>query len=262
MTREEFRKQLGQLRESLNRGLSYYAVWKGLRLREESSARWSLEDQNKVLGQFRGFFTPVVFAFLDMALMQFAKIFDTHARTASLTNLLAAARRDASLVPHASASDLSKISRQVKQSDRLLKTLKQKRDQDLAHVDANPAPVRPLLTRDFDKLVDWVNSAFETLSVGHDQNVFSSGYLVETSAQHTAAVLDILLKDIGRHQKEYEEEMVRIGLDEMRRMENVIGRRLNERDMRSMQQSYGFTEEQMQRIEKAYTSDKTASVQS
>ena len=262
MTHAEFGKRLDQLREAMTRGLAYYAVWKALRLPDKGRVHLSLEEQNVVLGRFRGFFSPVGFALLDMALIQFAKMFDTNQRTVSLTNLLRAAQRDSSLVPHVSPADLREISREIKRSRSLRDSLKRRRDQQLAHLDANPAPVDPLLTREFDKLAECVKSAFNTLSTGHDHNFFSLESLERTSEQDTAEVLDVLFKDIGRKQQEYEDKMVSIGVEHVQREEAKLGIRLNTEARQSTIRSLGLSEEQVKRVEKAYTSDKTASVQS
>lgn len=255
MTREEYRKRLGQLRESLNRGLFYHAVWKSLLLHDESTVHWSIEDRNNVMGRFKGFFTPVGSALLDMALMEFAKMFDTDQRTASLANLLKAAQRDSRLVPHISPGELSKISVQIKKSKSLLNALKLMRNTRLAHLDADPAPVAPMLTRDVDELAECVKSAFNRLSVGHDNNGFTSWeFQLRQSEQQTTKVLDILLKDMERTQYEHEEDMVRIGVEHVRRTEAEIGIRLNTEDRRSAIHSLGFSEEQVKRVENAYTS--------
>lgn len=250
MTQDEFRKRLEQLKEVITRGLSYYLVWKKLILRDAENVSWTLEQQNQLLGRYRGFFSPVCFALLDMALMQFAKMFDTDARTASLTNLLQAARKDSGLVPYASESDLGKISSQLKKSTTLLKTLKRKRDQDLSHVDANPTLGEPLPTKEFDKLADMVKSAFNTLSPGHT----SWEHLLKTCEGHTVQVTEILLADMERSRQAHDEEMVGIALDEVRRREAEIGVKLNRESVHSVIQSLGLSKEQMQRVEKVHSS--------
>jgi hypothetical protein len=252
VTHGEFGKRLDQLREVITLGLAYYAVWKKLSLHDASKVSWSLEDQNRLLGRFWGFFTPVSFALLDMALMQFAKAFDRDPGTASLTNLLRAARQDTSLIPRASAGDMDKVSAQLRQSKRLLTGLKRRRNQHLAHVDANPEPVDPMLNTEFDKLVDDVKSAFDFLSKAHDGRVYGWEQSLRPIDDHTTEILRILQEEMGRKQKEYQEEIVRIGLKAVREQQGVFGRRLDRAEVRSIVQSYGLTEEQMQRVEQEY----------
>ena len=252
MTSNEYRRRLDQLFQVITRGLTHYAVWKKLRLRDPESVEWSLEQQNQILGRFRGFLTPVAIALLDMTLIEFAKVFDADTKTASLRNLLRSARRNPTLVPHASTEDLRRISSELKQYSGLLTNLNRKRSQELVHVDALPEPVDPILTADFDKLAMWVRSAFNTLSTGHDQSFFSWEHSLNTSEGQTTEVLGILLKDIGARQQEYEETTVRIGLDVAQDFEKTMGHRPDSEEIRSVTQSYGLTQGQMQRVEAEY----------
>ena len=48
--------------------------------------------------------------------------------------------------------------------------------------------------------------------------------------------------------------MVHIGLDEIRHRERLLGRQLDREEIRSIKQSYGLTDGQMQRIEEQYGS--------
>ena len=254
MRHNEFRKRLDRLHEVLLRGLAYYTVWKRLRFHDPSKVSWSLEEQNEVLGRFRGFITPVAQALHDMALMEFAKMFDTDPRTASLRNLLSAARQDPTLVPRASAGDVDKASAQFRHSKRILTALERKRNQQLAHVDVEPLPVGPIRNTELDNLAEDVKSTFNFLSTAHDGRAVSWEYSLQTADRDTRAILRILREEIGRVQKEYEEEMVRIVLEEIRREQVLIGRRLNSEELRSKKQSFGVTDEQMQRIEEQYGS--------
>lgn len=262
MTRKEFKNRLDKLQDVITRGLAYYTVWKKLSLHDADNVTWSLDQQNQILGRFRGFFSPVAFALLDMGLVQFVKALDTDSKTASLRILLNSAMRDERLLPHVSEGDLRKISGEMRQHKQLLKNLQRMRDQKLAHADANPDPVDPLLTADFDKLVEWVKSAFNTLSVGYDQNVFSWEQALKTSERQTTEVFGILLEEMRRQQMEHDENMVRIGLNEARRAEVMLGHRLDKETLGSAIGTLGLTEEQMQRIEKEYNSEATRSVAS
>ena len=198
MTRAEFRKRLDQLQEVITRGLTYYAVWKNLRLHDEGKVSWSLEEQNQVLGRFRGFFTPVGFALLDMTLMQFAKVFDTDPRTASLSNLLRAARQDTSLVSGRTSAEVDAVSRQFRQSRKMLTALKRMRDQQLAHLDADPEPVESLRNTDFDDLVEHVVSAFNGLSTAHDGRVINWEQSLRRVERDTSQILDMCIEQLRR----------------------------------------------------------------
>jgi len=254
MRHNEFRQRLDRLQQVLTRGLAYYTVWKNLRLHDPSKVSWSLEEQNEVLGRFRGFITPVTLALLDMTLMEFAKVFDKDPKTASLTNLLAAARQDTTLIPRASAGDVNEISAQLRQSKRIRAELKRMRDQQLAHVDIEPLPVGPIQNTELDKLVDDVKSAFNSLSTAHDGRVVSWEYSLQTADRDTTEVLRVFIEEIKRRQKEHDDEMVGIGLEAIRSQQTHLGRRLENGELRSIKQSYGLTDEEMQRIEEQYGS--------
>ena len=198
MTRAEFRKRLEQLREVIARGSAYWAVSKKLRYREEGKVSWSVEEQDKILGRFRGFFTPVALAVLDMAFLELNKVFDTDCKAASLWNLLGAARQDTSLVSDRTPADVAAVSRQFRQSRKMLTALKRRRDQQLAHVDADPAPVDPLLVKEFDRLLENVRSAFSWLSTAHYGRPVSWEWLIPEVEADTSGVMGALLEELNR----------------------------------------------------------------
>jgi len=252
MRHDQFGQRLDQLQQALSRGLAYYTVWKNLRLHDPTKVSWSLEEQNEVLGRFRGFFTPVSLALLDMTLMEFAKVFDKDPKTASLTSLLEAARDDTTLIPHASIGDVDKVSAQLGQSERILTGLKRMRDQQLAHIYVKPVAVGPIRNTEFDKLVEDVKSAFNFLSTAHDGRAVSWEYGLQTTDRHTTEILRLLVEEIKRRQNQHDEEMVRIGLEAIRSQQTHLGRRLDNGEFRSIKQSYGLTDEQMQLVEQQY----------
>ena len=254
MKDDEFRKRLDRLHEVLFRGLLYYTVWKDLLLYDPTKVSWSLQEQNKVLGRFLGFFTPVALALHDMALMEFAKLFDTKRRTTSLVNLLSAAQQDPRLIPGASTGDVAKVSAQLQQNQPILIRLKRMRNQQLAHVYLQPVAVGPIRNTEFDKLVEDAKSAFNSLSTAHDGRFVSWEYPLQTADRGAREILRILREEMGRKQKEHQQEMVRIGLEAIRSQQTLVGRRLNGGELLSIKQSYGLTDREMQLIEKQYGS--------
>jgi hypothetical protein len=252
MRHDEFRKRLDRLHEVLVRGLHYYTVWKDLLLYDPSKVSWSLQEQNKVLGRFLGFFTPVALALHDMALMEFAKLFDAKRKTASLANLLSAAEQDPRLIPRASAGDVAKVSAHLQENQPMLKRLKRLRNQQLAHVYLQPVSVGPIRNTDLDKLADDAKSAFNLLSTAHDGRFFSWEHSLETADRDTTEILRLLVEEMKRRQNQYDEEMVRIGLEAARNEETAIGRRLTSGELQAIRQSYGLTDEQMQLVEQQY----------
>jgi len=198
MSPTEFKKRLGQLQEVILRALAYHAVWSNLKLHDEARAGWSIDDQNRLLGRWRGFFTPVTLALIDMSVIQFAKAFDTDSRTASFRVLINAARGDPGLVPQGSATDLQAISAKFEQNDSTLETLKQLRNQQLAHVDANPDPVDPLMSQTLERFTEDVKSAFNQLSAAHDGSIVAWDFPLRTSNEHSAHILGVLVDDMWR----------------------------------------------------------------
>ena len=131
----------------------------------------------------------------------------------------------------------------------MLTGLMRRRDQHLAHADANPTLGDPLLLGEFDSLVDEVKSAFNWLSREHDGHRVSWQNSVRNVERDATEVLGILRGDMERKQREHQEEMVRIVLEELRRRETLVGRPLDKREIRSLKQSFGLTGEELRRIE-------------
>jgi hypothetical protein len=90
------------------------------------------------------------------------------------------------------------VSSQLRQSERTLKVLKRRRDQQLAHVDANPAPVDPLLVKEFDRLIEDVRSAFIWLSTAHYGRPVSWEWLIPEVEADTSRVMGALLEELNR----------------------------------------------------------------
>ena len=254
MTPEQFKQRLEALNEIILRGLSSHAVTQKLCFHEADKVDWTKEEQNDLLGRFRGFFTPVIFALRDMALMQFAKVFDKDPRTASLTNLLEAATQDPNLVPHISAGELAEIERGVLEASELVEKLQRHRNQRLAHTDANPMPPEPISVGDLDGLAETIRSAFNKLSSGHDRNFYSWSQAVKTSEQETVAILRALLDQEGQRKRRLEDEKVQNGLDHLRRTERKFGHRLDKQTIGEAIKTLGLTNDQMRRVEDEYSS--------
>jgi hypothetical protein len=68
----------------------------------------------------------------------------------------------------------------------------------LAHADANPAPLDPLLVKDLDSLVEDVESAFNWLSRAHDGRVVGWEYPLRRVEEDTSQIVGILLEELSR----------------------------------------------------------------
>jgi hypothetical protein len=78
MKHQEFSHQLGELREIIAEGIAYFSAWRSLMVEDEDSAQ--------ALNRYRGLFLPARLALKSQAIMQFAKAFDNHRKTISLSN--------------------------------------------------------------------------------------------------------------------------------------------------------------------------------
>lgn len=188
----EFKTQLEQLNEVILSALAFWAVWNQLRLHDPASVPWSLERQNQLLGQWKGFFTPVIVGLQRMAMLELAKIFDGDPRTVSLRSLLRQAQENPVLVPHAQAGDLDAIAMRLEQSRNTLDVITKLRNQRFAHADANPASLPGLPNTEIDKLFEDVKLSFNVLSVAHDRNSYEWEPALETSRDETRRLLALL----------------------------------------------------------------------
>ncbi len=250
--REQFKQRLQQLQEVIMSGLSFYAVWNKLRLHDEKEVAWSLDRQNQILGRWSGFFTPVGIGLQRMAMLEFAKVFDPDTRTVSLTNLLKDAKRDSSLIPHAQPNDLQDISDRLRRAKAALETIKKLRNQRLAHADAAPDPLPPLMSQNVESLIEDIKFAFNRLSAAHDKNIYSWDYALDRSGRETTAILGLLLSEMERKETEYNDRMVEIIGGHIRGMETTLGRSLDDEELDSVLRQFAPTPEQEERIRRAH----------
>jgi hypothetical protein len=94
MTRDDFKRQLNQLRGVIVRGLWNYEIRKALSPPEEVTV--------ETLNRFSRFFVPVRTAVLQIMVIQFAETFDRDRRAISLRRLVKAAQEYQCLIPYAS----------------------------------------------------------------------------------------------------------------------------------------------------------------
>ena len=248
---QQFKQRLEQLQEVIMSGLSFYAVWNKLRLHDEKEVSWSLDQQNQILGRWKGFFTPVGIGLQRMAMLEFAKVFDPDPRTVSFTNLLKEAKRDSSVIPHAQPNDLTHVSDRLRQAKATLKTIMKLRNQRLAHADARTDPLPPLMSQQVDSLIEDIKFAFNRLSVAHDKNVYTWDYALDGIGRDTTAILRLLLKEIERTEMEYDDRMVEIVVGHIRGMETTLGRSLDDKEMASVARQFALTPGQEWRVQGA-----------
>jgi len=191
LTPEEFKRQLNELRWVIFRGLLFLSVWKALLVDEEGVASLSLTERNGLLNRYKGFFAPVVDALREGALIQFAKVYDTHPKAISLKKLLAAARREASLAPNATVNELRQIANLFGRAQSVIDNLLKIRNERLAHLDQTPEEIR-LMLPELENLVEVIKEAFNKLSLAHDNSIYGWEDPQANPARHTTQILTIL----------------------------------------------------------------------
>ena len=101
MDREEFGKQIGELRKNIAEARGFYTVWLAI---------WPTEEAVDTLNRWIGFFGPIIKALNGMTMLQCTKMFDRDRRTVSFPNLLREAKKGpGSLVPHLSENGLDRL---------------------------------------------------------------------------------------------------------------------------------------------------------
>jgi hypothetical protein len=231
-------------------GLSFWAVWNKLRLHDASEESWSLDRQNQILGRWNGFFTPVGIGLQRLAMIEFAKVFDPDTRTVSLTNLLEQAKRDPALVPHAGPTDLATISARLKQADATREAVMKLRHKRLAHAEANPPDLPPLMSQSIESFIDDIKFAFNALCAAHDNSSYSWDSAIRSSGRNTNEVLGLLLKEIERAEVAHDDKMVEIVVGHIRGMETTLGRSLDAAEIEDVaKRQFSLTAKQIDRVQ-------------
>jgi len=206
MTHDEFRDRLDKLNEVLLDALTHYAVWLGL---------WPSQENVDMLNQFSGFFFPVRRALLSITLLQCAKLFDTDPRTISLTNLLKEAKRAPDeLVPYAESGALERMSRQIAEVKRVRRNLTRMRNQEIAHLDANPKGGKTPLLGEMDDFIEMIQSVFNGLALANDRRGFHWSHLQSSGVTDTMDVLRILKESAEQEGVALQQEIDRLSRSE------------------------------------------------
>ena len=192
MERQEFKKQLDELGHIIVHGIACFLVWRIVANRDT--------DEAHVMNRYRGFFVPVESCLLNMALLQFAKVFDRDDRTVSLLNLLSAAKENRTLlVPNAQGDALGNLENTIRNDEQVLESLRNYRNQRLAHHDKIVSKDISLQNGQFTQLIDDVKDMYNKLSNGHDESImlFDSS-LSHDVEKHTSQVKRIICKERDR----------------------------------------------------------------
>jgi hypothetical protein len=189
MEQQDFKKQLDELRDMIINGISYFSAWYGIANLNDRSAH--------ALNRYRGFFLPAQLSLKQMALLQFAKVFDRDPRTVSFYNLLSAAKNNPKLlVPYAKEHDLQNLESKITSNDELLSHLKSYRDQRLAHHDKVVSRDTSLPFGKVRQLIDDVEDMYNSLSDWHEGSVTSFDFMSREAEKHTSEVIEIMLIEL------------------------------------------------------------------
>jgi hypothetical protein len=245
---QRFKRRLMQLHEDITGALAFYAAWHSLVMHDPNAAQWSLERQSQILGRWRGFMTPAVLALQRMAMLSFAKVFDTDSRAASFPSLLREAERDKSLIPHGGPDALSEIDQRLAQARDTRRIITRLRNERLAHTDSSSGELPSLMSQTVESLADDIKFAFNKLSVAHDRSYQDWDSMLRETERDTRDLFRLLANEIDRREVEFDETMVEIGLGHIRETEGILGRRLDENETREAIRSLGLTQAQVERV--------------
>ena len=191
MELEEFKRQLHELQNIIINGIAYFSAWYGIASLDESSAH--------ALNRYRGFFIPAQLSLMNMALLQFAKLFDHDPRTVSLRNLFSAAKSNPTLlVPYAEGDDLQNLESKIDSNEKVLGHLKSFRDQRLAHHDQVVSKDTSLPYGQVRQLIDDVKDMYNSLSEWHEGSITSFDFISREAEEHTSKVIEIMCEERDR----------------------------------------------------------------
>jgi len=191
MELEEFKRQLGELRDIITDGIAYFSAWYEMANLSEGEAH--------ALNRYRGFFLPVQKSLNNMALLQIAKVFDRNPRTVSLHSLLSAAKSNPELfTPHAEEHELQHFEGKIDSNEELLNRLKSYRDQRLAHHDSAITRDTSLKFGQVSQLVDDVKDMYNLLSKWHERSTVSFDYISREAVEATSQVKRIMGEERDR----------------------------------------------------------------
>ena len=191
MELEEFKRQLYELQNIIINGIAYFSAWYGIANLDDRSAH--------ALNRYRGFFKPAQLSLNQMALLQYAKVFDRDPRTVSLYSLLSAAKNNPRLlVPYAKEHDLQNLEIKITSNDELLSHLKNYRDQRLAHHDQVVSRDTSLPFGQVRQLIDDVKDMYNSLSEWHEGSTTSFDFISREAEEHTSKVIEIMCEESDR----------------------------------------------------------------
>lgn len=205
----EFARQVGELAKQISQASLAYTV---------ALALWPTPEVVDTMNRWLNFFSPTRDACHVTFLMGFAKVVDEDGRAMSLTNLIRLAKEDPSqFVPNLSLSDLEGMEVQIAAHAGVLESIKLRRNQYLAHLDALLDPDLPLIKGDIDRLNETLKEVLNRLSMGYGGSFTSWTFMEKRAEEQTRDVLRILEEERERKKT----ELIRT-LDDLRDMDGNL----------------------------------------
>ena len=189
MDKQEFARQLSELQNQIFYAILSHDIYLEL---------WPSDDKVHIINYHKDFFNPVRSALYQAMFMGLSRIFDLDNRTISLVSLLDSAVNQAELVPNLTSKELEDIIAQILKHSDILRTMRQLRDQQLAHSDANLQPLSPLTLGEISDLIETVMKVFNELSIGHDRAQYAWEFQRSHSKQDAAEVIRILQEEVKK----------------------------------------------------------------
>ncbi len=185
MEREDFKRQLDRLRQTISDGTCFFWASHGLMVDDEASARG--------LNRYRAFFVPARGALLDMALLEFNAVFYEHHKAVTFKYLLREARKNPqTLIPCATDETLPAIEGKLKANKDLLDDLLSYRNQRLAHLGRIVASHDSVTVERVLDLMGEVHSMYNLLSVAHGNPRTSFERTAGEVQAHTSQLVDLM----------------------------------------------------------------------
>lgn len=194
--RQQFDKQLFQLRRIILDGLSYFIVWQGLNTEYEKGYNKPGKEKD-YWWHYRGFLAPTRKALSGSALIQLSKAFDKDIRNISIGKTLKfIIENKEELAPYTTRDILNSILVKIENNTELLRKLKRYRDKRLAHHDARLTDDIELPPEEVHTLIEETKSIFNSIKYSCEGRYDDFDDIMQDVKLHTSQVIDMMDKTI------------------------------------------------------------------
>lgn len=184
-----FGRQLERLRQTISDGTSFFWASHGLMVDDEDSARG--------LNRYRAFFLPARAALLEMALLEFSKVFDKDRESVTFEDLVReAAKNPRSLMPCATDETMPAIAGILKANQDMLDDLRSYRNQRIAHLGRVVASHDSVTVEGVLALMGEIHTMYTLLSVAHGNPPTSFEGTAREVREQTSQLVDLMRKKV------------------------------------------------------------------